>query len=310
MPVVLSSLEARERVRGAPQASLPPLREGEQEHARKTRVLQLLQGAAGQLTATRPSRLPYDPLMAIPDFQSAMLPLLRFLSDGAARNTAEIRDQLAKHFKLTDDELALRLPSGRQRIFVNRVAWALAYLKRAALVTSPKRASYRITPQGLGALEASPSKIDITFLKQIDTINGGEALNPLPSPDATSTDTPLERLDRAYGELRRATEQELLELARSCSPAFFEQLVVDLLVAMGYGGGDPDAGLTVGGSGDEGIDGVIKEDPLGLDTIYRFGTRSNCCNATSRRRVTVRVDVARQTPRRIDHARESRQSAG
>lgn len=209
--------------------------------------------------------------MAIPDFQTIMRPLLEHLADGAVKSNSETIDALSKQFQLTDEEIVELLPSGQQSIFTNRVAWAKAHLKKAGFLESPSRGLYKVTSRGLEAL-ASNQRINLKYLKQFEeysygssgTSNAKEKDEQKPS----ATLTPSEQIEIGYQRIREELEDELLTKIKELSPAFFERLVVELLVAMGYGGSRKDAGQTIGRSGDGGIDGVIKEDRLGLDAIY------------------------------------------
>jgi restriction system protein len=208
--------------------------------------------------------------MAIPDYQTVMLPLLRYLGDGAERPIADAVDAMAKEFRLSAEERQQLLPSGTSTIIGSRVGWARTYMKKAGLVDSARRGVIRITDRGAGVLEAKPPRIDVKFLEQYPefvefrTRAGGESAPESPA----TTATPEEALYEAAERLRASLESELLQQVRTASPAFFERLVVDLLVRMGYGGSFRDAGQAVGKSGDGGIDGIIKEDSLGLDVIY------------------------------------------
>lgn len=205
-----------------------------------------------------------------------MLPALTTLQTGSPRPTAEVRDLLAKQFGLREDELAQMLPSGKQTTFANRVAWSYSYLKQAGLISSPKRGVYEITDRGRAVLQGNPQKIDIAFLAQFpefqafrqSTTTSPTPATVAPAEGSASTLTPDEEIRTGYDRLRAALASQLLERVKTITPAGFEQLVVDLLLALGYGGSRKDAGQVVGGSGDEGIDGIIKEDRLGLDTIY------------------------------------------
>lgn len=211
--------------------------------------------------------------MAIPDFQTIMLPLLRTAADGSEHTLAGSIATLAAEFSLTQAELAQLNPSGRARTFYNRVAWGSTYLRAGLLLESTGRGRFRITQRGSSVLAKDPKRIDIQYLMQFPEFTssrdgsgkstGGTGPAPVPS-----VQTPEEEFESSYQAIRAAIEQELLTRARAASPAFFEQLVVDLLVAMGYGGTQADAGKAIGQSGDGGIDGVIKEDRLGLDSIY------------------------------------------
>lgn len=214
--------------------------------------------------------------MAIPDYQTCMLPFLRFLSDGAEHTLLAAEESLAEHFKLTPSERAELLPSGQQGVFKNRIGWARTYLKKAALLESPKRGVFKITDRGLNTLASKPSRIDVKYLEQFpEFIEFRDASKPANGAGAVavtelpqSKTTPEEAIEVAHQGLREQLAAELLTRILSCSPTFFEQLVVELLVKMGYGGSRRDAGERIGQTGDGGIDGIIKEDRLGLDTIF------------------------------------------
>jgi len=207
--------------------------------------------------------------MSIPDFQTVMLPLLELAADGEVRPLAEYRQALGEHFGLTEEEREELLPSGTQPVFSNRVAWASVYLQRAGLLARPKRGFYEITEEGKAVVQAKPSKINLKFLQQYPAFNEfHQAKAKEQQTDASESETPEETLEAAYQQLRDALAIEIIDQVKSCSPQFFERLVVELLVNMGYGGTMRDAGMAVGKGGDEGIDGIIKEDRLGLDLIY------------------------------------------
>jgi restriction system protein len=209
--------------------------------------------------------------VAIPDFQTIMRPLLEHLADGAVKSNRETIDALSKQFQLTDEEIVELLPSGQQSIFTNRVAWAKAHLKKAGFLKSPSRGIYKVTSRGLDAL-ASNQRINLKYLKQFEEYSYGNSGNSnakeKDEQKPSATLTPSEQIEIGYQRIREELEDELLTKIKELSPAFFERLVVELLVAMGYGGSRKDAGQTIGRSGDGGIDGVIKEDRLGLDAIY------------------------------------------
>ncbi len=220
--------------------------------------------------------------MAVPDYQQFMLPFLRILGDGQVHSLSEIKERLAEEFGLTEEDRKELLPSGRQRTFDNRVGWARTYLKKALLLESPERAKYRITSRGREALLMEPETIDVNFLSQYpeflefkNSSRRSQTQHDTETKTGENQRTPEETLEASYQELRRELKQEILELVKECSPSFFEKLVVDLLVAMGYGGSRADAGQAIGRSGDGGIDGIIKEDKLGLDTIYIQAKRWN-----------------------------------
>lgn len=211
--------------------------------------------------------------MAIPDYQSIMLPLLKFASDKKEHSTREAIEHLSLHFKLSEGELKDLLPSGQQEIFDNRVGWARTYLKKAGLLDAPRRGFFVITERGLDVLKACPPKINIAFLRQWPEFlefqaarrDNGEVGG---KEELSEQQTPEESLEYGYQKLKQALAQDLLGRIKSCSSGFFEKLVVELLVKMGYGGSRRDAGQAIGKSGDEGIDGIIKEDKLGLDVIF------------------------------------------
>lgn len=208
--------------------------------------------------------------MAIPTFQEITLPLLQLAKDDQVRSLASIRKQLAQHFKLTEAEEEELLPSGRQSRFANRVAWAKVYLERAGLLASPGRGQFQITTRGHEVLANPPSIIDIKYLERFPEFMEfrSKPQESLAVPaEAAETATPEEALEGAYQSIRAGLASELLERVKAASPRFFEQLVVELLLKMGYGraGGNGEA---IGRSGDEGIDGVIAEDRLGLEMVY------------------------------------------
>lgn len=215
--------------------------------------------------------------MPVPGFQSMMLPVLRCISDGKEHARKDIRQQIANMLHLTDDDLAEKLPSGNQSTFDNRVGWAMTYLKKSGLLVTPQRGVVQITSRGKDVLLKKPEKIDMKFLEQFkeyhefkalrhDKPGGGSGDGDEPEPTPLEF-TPGEVLEKSYQEIRSQLADEILEKVMECSPKFFEKLVVDLLVAMGYGGSREDAGQAVGKSGDDGIDGMIKEDRLGLDVV-------------------------------------------
>jgi restriction system protein len=214
--------------------------------------------------------------MAVPDYQSVMLPLLRFTAArGGEVSTAEAVEALAKEFRLTDDDLREMLPSGIQPRFFNRVGWAATYMKKAGLLEATRRGHFRITPRGEDLLKKRPPAINVKLLQQYPEFLEFQQLkgtrrgkSSSEGSDDASTGTPSERLEAAYQDLGDALADELLAKLKGSSAAFFERLVVDLLVKMGYGGSRADAGRAVGRSGDRGIDGIIKEDRLGLDAVY------------------------------------------
>ncbi len=211
--------------------------------------------------------------MAIPDFQSIFLPLLKACADGQEHTKQELLPLLAKQFGLTDDELSIKLASGKQGMFDNRVAWTKTHLKQAGLIESLRRGVFRISARGVGVLQENPSFLNIRYLKRFPEyviFNTGKPKDEskLVEPTFVSAETPDELIAGGYKQLREALAMDLIGRIKSVSPSRFEELVVELLLKMGYGGTQEDAGRVVGKSGDGGIDGIIHEDRLGLDVIY------------------------------------------
>ena len=213
--------------------------------------------------------------MAIPDFQSLMLPLLTFVADNQEHSTKDVSNHLAAEFKLTEEQISEMLPSRNQTIIYNRVTWARAHLKMAGLIENTKRGHFKITQNGIEVVKKGLTSINLKYLKQIpEYIEASEgwktnaASNEITEIENVEIKTPEEVLESSYQSVRKSLAQELLSKIKICSPLFFEHLVVELLVKMGYGGSLKDAGKAIGRSGDEGIDGIIKEDKLGLDVIY------------------------------------------
>jgi len=214
--------------------------------------------------------------MAVPDYQSFMLPLLKIASDGNEHTINEATEILAQQFNLSDQDRKELLPSGKQRKFDNRVNWARTYLAKALLIQKTARSTFQITERGTKLLSESPSHINVKLLKQFPEFkafysrsNANNEENHLAQEIIEDTNqTPQEILETSYQSLRQNLAQELLERIKNSPPKFFENVVVDLLIAMGYGGSKKDAGQAVGQVGDGGIDGIIKEDKLGLDAIY------------------------------------------
>jgi restriction system protein len=212
--------------------------------------------------------------MGIPDFQSIMLPLLKLCADGKEHTNREALDALALEFNLTEEEQKELLPSGQQCVIDNRVAWARAHMKMAGLVENTRRGVFRITQRGQEILRNNPSEINLRFLREFPEYieaRDKHKINRQQGPsksDDQEIQTPAERLEEAYQTLRENLVSEILSQLKASSPVFFEKVVVEVLVKMGYGGSRKDAGQAIGRSGDEGIDGIIKEDRLGLDIIY------------------------------------------
>ncbi len=201
-----------------------------------------------------------------------MLPLLRFADDGLVHTMAEAREHLAAEFSLTPEDRAELLPSARARRFDNRVAWAKVHLGRALLLESPKEGQFRITERGREVVGRGLNRVDLRFLLQFPEFqawrNQAPREKPVAGNDAEPEETPEERIEHAFQTIRAKLAAELLDRVKASTPSFFEQLVVELLLKMGYGRDRAEAGRAIGGAGDEGIDGVISEDRLGLEAIY------------------------------------------
>lgn len=230
--------------------------------------------------------------MPVPDFQTLMLPLLKSAADGKEHTQAEAISALAKDLKLSEEELKETRPNTSQTVFDNRIAWAKFHMKKAGLFVFPRRAIFQITDSGKQVLVQNPPKIGVAFLKQfpdyLEFIGGVKseiekgASKTVRPETMEENSTPEEVLEKGYRSIRKAVASDLLERTMGISPARFEQLVIDLLVRMGYGGGFKDAGAHSGKSGDEGIDGTIREDKLGLDMIYIQAKRWKTGNVVGR----------------------------
>ena len=225
----------------------------------------------------------------IPDYQTLMLPLLKITADGNEYHYRDLIEALSNEFQLTDEERKEMLASGNQAIFDNRVGWAKTYLKKAGLLASPKRATFVITDLGRQTLAKNLDRIDNRYLRQYPSFlefqnisHNGEETEGETGNIEILKQTPEETLDKAYQSIRESLASDLLSKVVQLSPAFFERLVVELLVKMGYGGSIKDAGKAIGKSGDEGIDGTIKEDKLGLDIIYIQAKRWSPGNTVGR----------------------------
>jgi len=211
--------------------------------------------------------------MSIPDFQTIMLPYLKFTSDNKVHSRKDVIEHLTGFFHLSEDELKKTLASGPQPVFHNRVGWANTFLKKAGLIEAPKRGFSKITQLGLEVLAKKPDKIDLRFLKQFPAYIEFRSIKKNHTGDDSSESendiqTPLELIDGNYLKINKELAQDLLGQVKQNSPRFFERLVVELMLSMGYGGSRDDAGQAIGQSHDGGIDGIIKEDKLGLDVIY------------------------------------------
>ena len=214
------------------------------------------------------------PADTVPDYQSLMLPVLRAAAAGEQRIGAVVQS-LAEELGLSEAARAALLASGRQTIFANRVHWAKTYLAKAGLVEATKRGHFRLTQRGVDVLAASPERIDNRFLSRFEEFRqfSDRSAQPtddevVPEPADAAEQTPDEIMRAAHRRIEAALAEELLDRVRAAPPNFFERLIVNLLLAMGYGGSAADAGRALGRSGDDGVDGVIDQDALGLDRVY------------------------------------------
>lgn len=210
--------------------------------------------------------------MAIPDYQTIMLPLLKFVADQKEHSVHEAVKFLTNEFNLSDDDRKEMLPSGQQEVFLNRVGWARTYMKKAGLLDSPKRGIFVITERGKKVLASNPSKIDNKLLTHYEEFKEFKKKKRKVEEETEVIEfqdkTPEEAFETAYENLRTELLSDILEHLKKSDPTLFEKIVIEVLVKMGYGGSLRDAGKAIGKSGDEGIDGIIKEDRLGLDIIY------------------------------------------
>ena len=244
--------------------------------------------------------------MPVPDFQSLMLPALKAFAGGGEPSLSEVRERIAAAEGLSAEDVREMLPSGRQAVFVNRVSWAVIYMERAGLLARVRRGVYRLTDEGERLLSGAPSRIDMILLREYpDFAEWSQRADAPPSGKEVASkqseeisDTPEEALDRAARQLSSALEADVLHRVRDAAPAFLERVVVDLLIAMGYGGGDAAMGRVTGRSGDGGIDGTIREDALGLDEVYvqaKKYAEGNAVGEGDLRNFAGAIDVARQS---------------
>jgi restriction system protein len=212
--------------------------------------------------------------MPIPDYQTLMRPVLERLGTGPL-TLRQLVDSLSDQYQLTEEERRIMTPSKRSPLMYNRVGWAATYLRKAELIESPKRGTSQITARGKRALLECPERIDNNYLKQFESFQRYQNIDSKEAPvsiEAQTTDAsdldPTERLEQAHQELQTSLADDLLEQIKQQTPEFFEKLVVELMLAMGYGGWSETSGQATQYTSDGGIDGIINEDPLGLDTIY------------------------------------------
>jgi restriction system protein len=210
----------------------------------------------------------------IPDFQSFMLPLLEFIGKNDEVSMKILKEGMIKRFNITEEEQEQKTPNGKQFTYYNRIAWAISYLKMAGLISYPQRGIYKISAQGKSILKNPPNRISIAYLKQFEsfTKNRSPVITKKVNIDDTeqeiSEKTPDELFELSYTQIINNLKEQLKQKINECNPYFFEQVVLDLLLKMGYGGSEDDSGELTQKSADEGIDGIIKEDKLGLDKIY------------------------------------------
>ncbi len=226
--------------------------------------------------------------MAVPTYEKLMLPLLEFSGDGQEHHVREAINEIAEYINISEEDRNELLPSGKKFKFDDRVQWAKTYLKKAGLIVSTGRGTFQITQRGVDVLQSNPEAITRSFLMQFPEFV--EFATPKPKTEETPSQideleteqTPKELIHIIYQSLQSDLAEELIEYVLSASPSFFELLVVELLVAMGYGGSLEDAGEAIGRSGDGGIDGFIKEDKLGLDIVYIQAKRWGPDNSVGR----------------------------
>ena len=213
--------------------------------------------------------------MSVPDFQSLMLPSLKALSGGAETPISDVRSRVVASENLSDEDLREMIPSNRQTVFTNRISWAVTYMERAGLVERVGRAVYRLTEEGQRLLRQSPARVDMKVLRRYPAYVAWKSVSTTREESNSKTksndskETPEEALGRAEKEIRKELEHNVLDRIRGADPVFLEQVIIKLLIAMGYGGGDEEMGKVTGRSGDDGIDGIIREDALGLDRTQK-----------------------------------------
>jgi len=225
--------------------------------------------------------------MSVPTFQRLMLPLLQCASEKSGETfLGEISEKIAEQFSLDEADLAQVLPSGKQTVFLNRLNWAKSYIAKAGLLESTRRGYFRITPQGRDFLAQNPSDLNVSVLLNFPQFaawrdSEKSSTNAVDEEERASEINPEEKIALSFQILTKDLSAELIGRVHSFTPAFFESLIVDLLLAMGYGGGRAEMGRALGRSGDGGIDGVIKEDELGLDVVYIQAKRYAPANAVA-----------------------------
>ncbi len=228
--------------------------------------------------------------MAVPDFQSLMLPVLKAVGESGPISAPDVRARVAEQLRLAASDLAELLPSGRQSTFANRIAWANIFMRRAGLISVVRRGIYELTAEGASVLGNRPSRIDMKYLESFPSYVNWRKRSlrsddedvgisgPADGAQETISTNPEEQIEQSHKELTATVEADLLDRLRAVTPAQFEQIIVDLLVAMGYGGGRSEMAKAVGRSGDNGVDGVVREDKLGLDVVYMQAKRYSPTN--------------------------------
>ena len=225
--------------------------------------------------------------MPIPKYYEMYRAFLDCLADGQQHKSKEVKDVVAGVFSVSEKERTELLPSGKQQLFDNRIGWTRTYLKKAGLVQSPSRGVYVITPVGRQVLDENPPQIDNLFLQRFESFrkfispNNEDTITAIPV-EKVSSKTPQDILDEAFQQINTTLADDILNEIMKQSPAFFEHLVVKLLTQMGYGGSVDNAGMVIGQTGDEGIDGVIREDKLGFSLIYIQAKRWDCDKTVGR----------------------------
>lgn len=206
----------------------------------------------------------------IPDFQSAMLPILSKMKDEKIYDSTMIRNIVVEHFGITEEEKQVKTPNGKQLLYYNRIAWSISYLRTGGLIESPERGKYKISELGKKVLNNPPEKITIRFLKELN-LNKNLFEREKTEEEQIEYDdekTPDELIEEGHKRINQELSKILLQNIENASPYKFEEIVIELLIKMGYGDSDFNNGEVTSKSGDEGIDGIIKEDKLGLDKIY------------------------------------------
>jgi len=226
--------------------------------------------------------------MPIPKYDEMYRAFLDCLADGQLHRSKEVKDTVAGVFSVSEKERAEMLPSGKQQLFDNRIGWTRTYLKKAGLVQSPSRGIYVITPAGRQVLNENPPQIDNLYLQRFESFrkfispNNNEEIALSTPMEKVSGKTPQDVLDEAFQQINTTLADDLLSEVMKQPPAFFEHLVVKLLMQMGYGGSVDNAGTVIGQTGDEGIDGIIREDKLGFSLIYIQAKRWDCDKTVGR----------------------------